>query len=172
MSFALGRAAQRSKKNASIVATGVVFYLLELTRNASAQTPESTPPEVSRNPFTVEFQFGKHKVEQKFDKIPYMSKKTIYVFPGEEFGVNIGSEGEEILEISYQPELKKADVKFKFEVQQGKQSAMMLTTHNDLDKTLVMEAWMLLPGNKEPVKTILAPVWPHLMGIEPGRSRY
>ena len=45
-------------------------------------------------------------------------------------------------------------------------------TRNDLDKTLVMEAWMLLPGYKEPVKTIMAPVWPHLMGIEPGRSRY
>ena len=156
-----------SKRNAAIVVNGLLFCLLALTRNVSAQTSEGTPPEILRNPFTVEFQFSKHKVEQKFDKIPYVSEKTIYVFPGDEFGVNIRREGEEILEISYQPELKKADVKFKFEVQQlGKQSAMMLTTHNDLDETLVMEAWMLLPGYKEPVKTSLVPVWPHLMGIE------
>ncbi len=43
---------------------------------------------------------------------------------------------------------------------------MMLTTQSYLDKMLVMEAWMLLPEYKEPVKTSMAPVLPHLMGIE------
>lgn len=156
-----------TNKNATIVATALISCLLALTGNVSAQTPEGTPPEAFRNPFTVKFQFSKHNVEQKFDKIPYVSEKTISVFPGEEFGVNIKREGEEILEVSYQPDLKKADVKFKFEVQQlGKRSAMMLTTHNELDETLVMEGWMLLPGYKESVKTSLVPVWPHLMGVE------
>jgi len=61
----------------------------------------------------VKFQFDdKHKVEQKFDKTPYVSEKTIYVFPGEEFGINVKRGGEEIIEISYQPDLKKADVKW------------------------------------------------------------
>jgi hypothetical protein len=96
-----------------------------------------------------------------------VSEKTIYVFPGEEFGITIKREGEEIAEISYQPDPKKADVKFKFEVQKlGKRSAMMLTTQSNLDKMLVMEAWMLLPQYKEAVKTSMVPVLPHLMGIE------
>jgi len=58
-------------------------------------------------------------------------------------------------------------VKFKFEVQKfGKQPAMVLTTQSYLDKMLLLEAWMLLPEYKEPVKTSMYPVLPHLMGIE------
>jgi len=116
----------------------------------------------------VKFQFDdKHKVERRFDKTPYVSEKAIHVFPGEEFGINVRREGEEIIEISYQPDLKKADVKFKFEARKlGKQSMMMLTIQSYLDKMLVIEAWMLLPEYKEPVKTSMAPVLPHLMGIE------
>jgi hypothetical protein len=153
-----------------ILATALLFCLLVSTRSLCAQTPTpaGTASETFRDPFTVKFQFDdKRKVERRFDKTPYVSEKTIHVFPGEEFGINVRREGEEIIEISYQPDLKKADVKFKFEVQKlGKQSVMMLTTQSYLDKTLVMEAWMLLPGYKEPVKTSLAPVLPHLMGIE------
>jgi hypothetical protein len=116
----------------------------------------------------VKFKFDdKHKVEQKFDKTPYVSEKMIHVFPGEEFGINIKREGEEIVEISYQPDFQKADVGFKFEVRKlGKQSRMMLTTQSHLDKMLTMDAWMLLPESKEPVKTSMYPVLPRLMGIE------
>jgi hypothetical protein len=151
-------------------ATALLFCLLAWTCNLCAQTPAPAgpPSETFRDPFTVKFQFdGKHKVEHKFDKTPYVSEKTIYVFPGEEFGITIKREGEEISEISYQPDLKKADVKFKFEVQKfGKQPAMVLTTQSYLDKMLLIEAWMLLPEYKEPVKTSMYPVLPHLMGIE------
>jgi hypothetical protein len=153
-----------TKKN---LMSGVLFCLLVSTR-LCAQAPTVTTSETLRDPFTVKFQFDdKHKIEQQFDKTPYVSEKTIYVFPGEEFGINLRREGEEIAEVSYQPDLKKADVRFKFEVQKlGKQSMMMLTIKSDLDKTLVMDAGMLLPGYKESVKTSIAPVWPHLMGIE------
>ena len=149
--------------------TGLLFCLLVSTR-LCAQTP--SPPgatsETFRDPFIVKFQFDdKRKVEQQFGKTPYVSEKTIYVFPGEEFGINLTREGEEITKVSYQPELNKAEVKFKFEVQKlGKQSMMMLTIKSTLDQTLVVDAWMLLPGYQEPVKTSMAPVFPHLMGIE------
>ena len=149
--------------------TGLLFCLLVSTRLcAQAPAPPGATSETFRDPFIVKFQFDdKHKVEQKFDKTPYVSDKTIYVFPGEEFGTNVKREGEEIIEISYQPDLKKADVKFKFEVHKlGKNSMMMLTIQSYLDKMLNMEAWMLLPEYKEPVKTSLYPVLPHLMGIE------
>jgi hypothetical protein len=156
-----------TKKN---LATALLFCLLVLTRSLCAQipTPSGTPAETFRDPFTVKFQFdNKHKVERRFDKTPYVSEKTIHVFPGEEFGITVRREGEEIIEVSYQPDLKKADVKFKFEVHKlGKNSMMMLTIQSYLDKMLVMEAWMLLPEYQEPVKTSLAPVLPHLMGIK------
>jgi hypothetical protein len=151
-------------------ATALLFCLSSLTCNLCAQTPTAagTPSETFRDPFTVKFRFDdKHKIEQKFDRTPYVSDKTIHVFPGEEFGITVKREGEEIIEISHQPDIKKADVKFKFEVQKfGKQSAMVLTTQSYLDKMLVMEAWMLLPEYKEPVKTSMYPVLPHLMGVE------
>ncbi|HEX4546128.1 MAG TPA: hypothetical protein VH110_07175 [Candidatus Acidoferrum sp.] len=149
--------------------SGLLFCLLASTRLcAQTPAPTGTTSETSRDPFTVKFQFDdKRKVEQQFGKTPYVSEKTIHVFPGEEFGINLRLEGEEIVEVSYQPDLQKTDVKFKFEVQKlGKQSMMMLTIKSNLDKTLVMDAGMLLPGYKEPVKTSMAPVWPHLMGIE------
>ena len=150
--------------------TALLFCLLVSTRSLCAQTPTTagTPAETFRDPFTVKFQFDdKHKVERRFDKTPYVSEKAIHVFPGEEFGINVRREGEEIIEISYQPDLKKADLEFKFEVRKlGKQSIMMLTIQSHLDKMLIMEAWMLLPEYKEPVKTSLAPVLPRLMGME------
>ena len=156
-----------SSKN---LATALLFCLLASTRSVCAQTPTpaGTPSETFRDPFTVKFQFDdKHKVERRFDKTPYVSEKTVHVFPGEEFGINVRREGEEIIEISYQPDLKKADLEFKFEVRKlGKQSIMMLTIQSHLDKMLIMEAWMLLPEYKEPVKTSLAPVLPRLMGME------
>ena len=150
--------------------TIVVHCVLVSTSNLYAQTPtpSATTPETFRDPFTVKFQFDKkHKVEQKFDKTPYVSEKTIYVFPGEEFGITVRREGDEVSEISYQQDLKKADVTFKFEVRNlGKQSMMMQTVQSNLDKTLLMDGWMLLPGYKEPVKTTLEPLFPHLFGVE------
>jgi len=152
------------------LATAILFCLPVSIGSLRAQspTPTTTPSETFRDPFEVKFQFDdKHKVEQKFDKTPYVSEKIIYIFPGEEFGINIRREAEEIVEISYQPDLQKADLKFKFEVQKlGKHSMMMLTIQSHLDKMLIMEAGMLLPGYKEPVKTSLAPVLPNLMGVE------
>jgi len=148
------------------LATTLWSCLLAVTVPISSQTPtpEGSSAAAYRDPFTVKYEFaGKGKVEQKFDKSPYVSEKTIYVFPGEEFGINVRREGEEIVEISYQPDLKKADVTFKFEAQK---TMMLLTTKSELDKMLVMEGWMLLPGRNEPVKTSLLPVQPHLFGIE------
>src|SRR5260370_30768734 len=150
--------------------TALLFCLLVSTRSLCAQTPTpaGTPAETFRDPFTVKFQFDdKHKVERRFDTTPYLSEKAIHVFPGEEFGINVRREGEEIIEISYQPDLKKADVKFKFEARHlGKQSTMMLTTQSYLDKMLVIEAWMLLPEYKKPAKNSMLPVFPLFMGVE------
>jgi hypothetical protein len=152
------------------LATAILFCLPVSIGSFRAQspTPTTTSSETFRDSFTVKFKFDdKHKVEQKFDKTPYVSEKMIHVFPGEEFGINIKREGEEIVEISYQPDFQKADVGFKFEVRKlGKQSMMMLTTQSHLDKMLTMDAWMLLPESKEPVKTSMYPVLPRLMGIE------
>ncbi len=83
-----------SSKN---LVTALLFCLLASTRSVCAQTPTpaGTPSETFRDPFTVKFQFDdKHKVERRFDKTPYVSEKTVHVFPGEEFGINVRREGE------------------------------------------------------------------------------
>jgi len=152
-----------------IFLTTLLCCLLVTTCNLHAQAPNpSTTPETFRDPFTVKFQFdSKHKFERKFEKTAYVSEKTISIFPNEEFGISVKGEGEEVTEVSYEPDVKKANVTFKFEVQKlGKHSAMMLTIQSKLEKMLVMEGWMLLPEYKEAVKTSLAPVLPHLFGVE------
>lgn len=149
--------------------SALAFCLFVSARSICAQTPtQGTSQKTVRDPFTLKFQFDKHKVEQKFDRTPYVSGKTICIFPGEELGINVkGGDGEAIDEISYQRNLEKADVRFKFEIQKlGKQSAMILTIQSSLDKMLFMEASMLLPGYREPAKTSIAPVLPHLFGVE------
>lgn len=130
---------------------------------AQTPAPSGRHAKVFRDPFTVKFQFdNNHEVERKFDKTPSVSQKTIYIFPGEEFGINVRREGEAISEISYHPDLFEADVTFKFEVRNlGEQSKMMLTVQNKLDKVLLMDNSMLFPGYKEAVKGRCSPLFPH-----------
>jgi len=130
-------------------------------------TTVGTEAKPSRDAFTVKFDFAGKKFEQKFEATPYVDSKTISIFPREEFGISVKYDGNEISEIRYEPDLKMANIKLRLEVQDlGSRAMIMLTTTNGLDKSLVMEGWMLLPGRGEPVKTSLLPVMPGLMGIE------
>ena len=149
----------------AVVLLFCLCFRLENVAQTKASTGSVEKP--SRDAFTMKFDFAGKKVEQKFDAAPYLDGKTIYIFPGEEFGIDVKHDGNEISEIRYEPDLKKAKVKLGLEVQDlGSRAMMMLTTTNGLDKSLVMEGWMLLPGRGEPVKTSLLPVMPGLMGIE------
>jgi hypothetical protein len=148
----------------------VVFLLclcFHLENVAQTTATASTEAKTSRDAFAVKFDFAGKKVEQRFDATPYVDGKTISIFPGEDFGINVKYDGNEISEIRYEPDFKKANVKLRLEVQDlGSRAMMMLTTTNGLDKSLVMEGWMLLPGRGEPVKTSLLPVMPGLIGFE------
>ena len=129
--------------------------------------PSGTETKTSRNAFAVKFDFAGKKVEQRFDATPYVDGKSISIFPGEDFGINVQFEDNEISEIRYEPDSQKANVKVRLDVQNlGSRGMMMLTITNGLDKSLLMEGWMLVPGRGEPVKTSLLPVMPGLMGIE------
>jgi hypothetical protein len=129
--------------------------------------PGGTETKISRDAFAVRFDFAGKRVEQKFETTPYVDGKTIAIFPGEEFGISVRHDGNEISEIRYEADLKKANIRLRLEVQDlGSRAMMMLTTTNGLDKSLAMEGWMLLPARGEPVKTSLLPVMPGLMGIE------
>lgn len=152
------------KKLAVVLLLCLCFTAENVAQTTTAAGADSRS---SRDAFAVKFDFAGKKVEQKFDPTPYVDGKTITIFPGEEFGFTVKQDGKEISEIRYEPDLKKANVKLRLEVQDlGSRSMMMLTTTNGLEKSLVMEGWMLLPGREEPVKTSLLPVMPGLMGIE------
>ena len=134
---------------------------------AGTLSQEQPLPPAFREPFTVKFKFDKKTVEQKVERTPYVLDSTVYLYPGEDFGINIKREGNEIVEVRYQPDAKKADVGFAFSVRKiGSHTMMTLATVNNLDKSLEMEGWMLLPGYDHTVKTSIMPVLPHVLGLE------
>jgi hypothetical protein len=151
-------------KLAVVLLLCLCFHLENVAQTTATAGTEAI---TSRDAFAVKFDFAGKKVEGQFDATPYVDGKTIFLFAGEDFGISVKHEGNEISGIRYEPDLKKANVKLRLEVQDlGSRAMMMLTTTNGMDKSLVMEGWMLLPERGEPVKTSLLPVMPGLMGIE------
>jgi hypothetical protein len=77
-----------------------------------------------------------------------------------------------IVEVRYQPDVKKADVWFGFEQPKELQDGlgMALTIDNKMKRDVSMEALMSVPGKKDVFKTSILPVkagksglesWPH-----------
>lgn len=113
----------------------VLLLCLCFTQENVARTTTATSADSrsSRDAFTVKFDFAGKKVEQKFDTTPYVDGKTITIFPSEEVGFSVKQDGNGISEIRYEPDLKKANVTLKLEVQDlGSRAMMMLTTTNGL----------------------------------------
>lgn len=139
------------------------------------QRPGSRKPDsvVFREPFTLRLHVDRnHYYEEHYDRrIPYVAENDVYLFSGEEFGVNVDLSGGQIAGVRYQPDPKNADVWFKFEQPQKLGgSAMMLTIENKLKTGLRMDASMTVPGKKEVFKTSILPIeqglsdfesWPH-----------
>jgi hypothetical protein len=127
---------------------------------------------VFREPFTLKVRVDKdHYYEESYDKrIPYVSENDVYLFSGENFGINLNLKGDEVAEVVYQPDIKKADVWFSFA--QSKElggAAMMLIIQNKMKRQLHMDALMTVPG-KEGNYTSILPIeaglsdyesWPH-----------
>ena len=142
----------------------------------TGQDQQSTAPipdtRVFREPFTLKLRVDKdHYYEERYDKrIPYVSDNDVYLFSGENFGINLNFK-DDVAEVVYQPDAKKADVWFIFS--QPKELApagMMLIIQNKLRRELRMDALMTVPGKEEIYKTSIVPIegglsdyesWPH-----------
>ena|ERR1700730_9020815 len=92
---------------AMLVVSLFMFCALSQTQ---APKDNATPSPVFR-PFTLRLHIDKeHYYEEHFDKIPYVEKNDVYLFSGENFGINLVTAGDEISRVTYQPGAAKADV--------------------------------------------------------------
>ena len=160
----------------------LVWILITVTLCFSKSAPSQEQPPASpkqdtpvfREPFTLKLRVDKdHYYEEHYDKrIPYIAEKDVYLFSGENFGVNLGIKGDDVVEVAYQPNIKKADVWFSFKQEKDLLGGigMMLVIQNKLKRQLHMDALMTVPGKKEIYKTSILPIdaglsdyesWPH-----------
>jgi hypothetical protein len=95
----------------------------------------------------------------------------VYLFAGENFGINVAITNDQISRVTYQRDIAKADVEFKFTQEDSPNGPMMmLVTRNKLKHKLFFDALMTVPNRKEVYKTNVLPVeralsnfesWPH-----------
>lgn len=124
---------------------------------------------VFREPFTLKLHIDKeHYYEAKFGKIPYVHNGAVYLFKGDEFGLNLDIQDNSIRSVEYQPDVKKAEVTLEFrqEVQPDGTAMMMLQIHNNTKHTLYVNALMTVPNKKGIARTSILPVQPGLSGFE------
>jgi len=156
----------------------VIIATLCLGKSGTAQdqAPSNPKPDtlVFREPFTLKLRVDKdHYYEERYEKrIPYVAEKEVYLFSGENFGVNLGMKGGDVVEMVFQPDIKKADVWFSFKQEKDllEGIGMMLILQNKLKRQLQIDALMTVPGKKEIYKTSILPIdaglsdyesWPH-----------
>ena len=93
----------------------------------------------------------------------YVEKNSVFIFPGEHFGIRVKANNDEISQVAYEKDAGKADVEFKFSAQG---QFMMLTIENRLNHTLYLDAGMRIPKRSEFFKTTILPVRAKLAGFE------
>jgi hypothetical protein len=140
-------------------------------------SPETKPDQVPlREPFTLKLKLpGGSNYEEHFDPIPYVKDGSIYIFPGENFGLNAQVDGDKITNLSYVKNADKADIRLKFTEQGGGKGVMMLLViESKLKQTLYLDAAMQIPNRKGEYKTSILPVfagkggfesWPHPISL-------
>jgi hypothetical protein len=146
--------------------------LLLLAGNALAQSPGSTDAIAQKPAFRAPFVLKLHidndrYYEEHFDRLPYVMEDEVYLFAGENFGINVTITDNQISRIIFQRDPAKGDVEFKFTQEQSPNGpVMMLVTRNRLKRRLFFDALMTVPKKKEIYKTSVLPVEPSLSNYE------
>ena len=153
-----------------------VLLLLPFSTLAFQQSPSDNSAQASpvfREPFTLKLRVdNKNYYEEHFEKAPYVAENTVYLFAGDNFGIDVALHGDEISGISYQKNPNKADVSFEFRQEKGPNGPMMMMMilKSRLKRPLFLDALMTVPGKKGIYKTSILPVgaglsnfesWPH-----------
>src|SRR6266576_3884538 len=129
----------------------IATLCLSKSAHSQQQPPATSNSEnlVFREPFTLKLRVDKdHFYEEHYDRrIPYVAENDVYIFSGENFGVNLNVKGDDVVAVTYQPDLKKADEWFSF--RQTKELpggvGMMLIIQNKLRRRLYLDALMTVP---------------------------
>jgi hypothetical protein len=135
---------------------------------AQSQPGQADQKQAFRPPFELKLHIDKKPdYEQHFDRTPYVAGNEVFVFPGERFGIYVTVKDNQIASIAYEPEGAKSDIEFHLSQEKitDTMTIMMLVTRNGLKRTLVFDARMSIPKEKDPFKTDITP-------IEPGLSSY
>jgi hypothetical protein len=156
-----------------VIAIGLNLFGPAQNQEVPASSTPSQDSRVFREAFTLRLRVDKGQYyEEHYDKrIPYVSDNDVYLFSGENFGVNLTSKENGVIDVTYQPAIKKADVWFIFtQPKELGNSAMMLTIQNKLKQKLQVDALMTVPGKQGIYKTSIVPIesglsdfesWPH-----------
>lgn len=120
-----------------------------------------------REPFTLKLPIdAEHYYEQNFQSIPYVYHGAVFLFSGENFGINVFEKNESI-EIKYQKNPKKADVEFTFtQEKMDNNLVMILVIKNNTKKILYVDGLMTTPNKKMALKTSILPVAAGISGYE------
>ena len=86
-------------------------------QNLQTPSQEIQPPSdqkvdeiVMREPFTLKLKLQDgSKYQEHFDRMPYVKEGSIFIFPGENFGLKVSVEGEKLTTIGYSKDLKAAE---------------------------------------------------------------
>jgi len=136
---------------------------------SSFNTYADEPPVPMRAPFVLTLHVDKdHYYEEKIGAMPYVHENGVYLMKGDKFGVSLAVQDGKLQQVTYQPDIEKADVTFDFrqEVDAGQDGMMMLTIHNRTSHQLTMRALMTVPGQKGTAETTILPVEPGLTNFE------
>src|SRR5262245_59776828 len=94
----------------------------------------------------------------------HVADNNVFVVPGDKYGVNLSGPADGTsTNVTYQPELPKADLVFTFKRERG---MMLLTIENRAGHWLSYEAYMKIPGRDGFSRTSVVPVGPHLSSYE------
>jgi len=80
----------------------------------SQEQPIPASPSPLRKSFTVELQIEDRKQPyiEHFENIPYVADNSVYLFPGDDFGVDLTVANGKAVTVAYDPRPKKADIEF------------------------------------------------------------
>jgi hypothetical protein len=138
----------------------LVVLLSTAFAHAQAQATPGAQEPVFRAPFDLKLGIDKeHYYQQHFDRIPFVADNHVYLFAGEEFGINVTVVDDQINGVNYQADLSKCDVAFKFWQEKSPDGLMMmLITRNGLKRRLAFDALVTIPQKKGIKSTTVLPV--------------
>ena len=119
-----------------------------------------------REPFTLNLPIdSQYYYQEAFEKIPYVYQNVVFLFVNENFGINISKN--ENSEVSYEKDIKKADIEFSLTQQSiEKNIVMIMVIKNNTNQTLYLEGLMTVPNKKSVMKTTILSVRPGMSNVE------